>query len=95
MIDTPQLVNAQEFRPGGTKSQNMQLHQGQWYFMRDLRYQGWSPVRRIVLAWGVFTGKYDALTWELDRGDKPQGPNSGFEVLSELDEAGRELSATA
>lgn len=35
-----------------------------WYSCRPLGYQGICLRRRLKLAWGVFTGKYDAVRWE-------------------------------
>jgi len=35
-----------------------------WIPLRPLGFQGLSLKRRLKLAWGVFTGKYDAVYWE-------------------------------
>jgi hypothetical protein len=34
-----------------------------WVMARPLGFQGLCLRRRIALAWGVFTGRYDALCW--------------------------------
>lgn len=36
---------------------------GVWVAARPLGWQGWSLRRRLKLAWGVFTGRYDVLKW--------------------------------
>ena len=35
-----------------------------WVPVRSLGYSGFYLFRRLKLAWGVFTGKYDAVEWE-------------------------------
>lgn len=35
-----------------------------WVPVRSLGYSGFYLLRRLKLAWGVFTGKYDAVVWE-------------------------------
>lgn len=43
---------------------NAEVKPGVWLPARPLNHtiDGWR--RRIVLAWGVLTGKYDALDWQ-------------------------------
>lgn len=36
-----------------------------WWSARPLNYAG--LFRRLALAWGVFTGRYDALKWGGDQ----------------------------
>ena len=33
------------------------------YMARPMGWQGSFVIHRLRLAWGVFTGKYDALRW--------------------------------
>lgn len=35
-----------------------------WIPCRPIGFQGLSLRRRLALAWGVFTGRYDAIFWE-------------------------------
>lgn len=41
-----------------------EYRKGQWTPARPLSYGGIGLFKRIRLAWGVFTGRYDALDWE-------------------------------
>lgn len=46
-----------------------QIKPGVWAPARPLNHtvDGWR--RRVVLAWGVLTGKYDALDWQENPND--------------------------
>jgi hypothetical protein len=37
---------------------------GKWISARPLPFYGLRLFHNIKLAWGVFTGKYDALKWD-------------------------------
>lgn len=39
------------------------LPNGRWVMARSLGFQALWLKRRLQLAWGVFTGRYDALAW--------------------------------
>ena len=58
------LVNLKEHfvGNGGTMTEDKQ---GNWVPARPLGY--YSLTRRFRIAWGVFTGKYDALKWPGDQ----------------------------
>jgi hypothetical protein len=40
-------------------------HAGQWVCARPVGWQGLCLLKRLKLAWGVFTGRYDVLKWPL------------------------------
>ena len=52
-----------------TEIQNHNVTKGfpdgqKWVPARPLGYFGLCPIRRIKLAWSVFTGKNDVLKWK-------------------------------
>lgn len=55
----PNLFLADQLRDWGVATEI----DGRWVAARPLGYQGWMPLHRLRLAWGVFTGRYDALRW--------------------------------
>ena len=40
-------------------------NEGNWVAARPMQLRGFFLRRRLKLAWGVFTGRYDALRWPL------------------------------
>ena len=62
-MTAPQLVNFKTFdRPETMK----QVGLDRWVPARDYRLPELALMRRLRLAWGVFTGRYDAFDWEQD-----------------------------
>jgi hypothetical protein len=62
-MNTPHLYFVPELIEWGTHTQTNHPEAG-WIPARPLGFQGLSLRRRLSLAWGVFTGKYDAVYWE-------------------------------
>ena len=63
MKKAPQLIHTEGFSAiGGYWSAQCRLPDGRWVMARPIGY--FSLRSRLKLAWGVFTGKYDALQWE-------------------------------
>jgi hypothetical protein len=62
-MNQPQLINYTDI----DANVSMQLPDGRWVPARAMAWQ-YSGVKelknRLTLAWGVFTGKYDAFDWE-------------------------------
>jgi hypothetical protein len=61
----PSLHSAHDIYNSDNMSQRSS--DGMWTPARPLGWQGpslYSLKQRFVLAWGVFTSKYDALKWE-------------------------------
>jgi len=60
--NAPNLYKLEHLVQIGTNPQDMTEHPtGQWV---PARYMGdYRLLTRIRLAWGVFTGKYDAVKW--------------------------------
>jgi hypothetical protein len=61
----PNLIYAENFKEGEIHSSNQVSIDGgkTWCLARGMGFQGLCFTRRLELAWGVFTGKYDALRW--------------------------------
>lgn len=56
----PNLITADSLLTWDVHAEN---EIGKWVLARGLGWQGLCFRRRLKLAWGVFTGKYDALRW--------------------------------
>lgn len=57
----PNIYLLEELTPEQVNSTQTEASPGKWCPARPLGYPSfWS---RIKLAWGVFTGKYDAVKW--------------------------------
>lgn len=62
-MNTPHLYQVSDLVE--STQQASQLHpECGWIPVRPLGFQGISLKRRLKLAWGVFTGRYDAVFWE-------------------------------
>ncbi len=59
-MNSPSIYVADRLRdwPAATE-----LKDGRWVYARPLGFQGFCLRRRWQLAWGVFTGRFDALRW--------------------------------
>lgn len=55
---------AQEIKNTSVTTENKK---GQWVPVRSESHTVDSFLYRVKLAWGVFTGKYDALDWQEDQ----------------------------
>jgi hypothetical protein len=62
-MNTPHLYYVPELVKWENTTQTCHPEAG-WIPARPLGFQGLSLKRRLKLAWGVFTGKYDAMYWE-------------------------------
>lgn len=58
-MKTPNLISADQLYSGEDPQTGLVLHG--WRTVRPTSYP--SLLRRFRLAWGVFTGRYDALNW--------------------------------
>lgn len=59
-MNSPSIYTADHLRDWGVSKE---LKNGRWVYARPLGYQGLCLRQRLKLAWGVFTGRYDALYW--------------------------------
>ena len=65
----PNLISADQLYSGEDPQTGLVMHcwpgaglrDGRWVAARPVGYP--SILRRFRLAWGVFTGRYDALKW--------------------------------
>lgn len=64
-MESPSLVRASDFTYDGIHATVGQRVGDRIYPVRGLTFGGFCPLRRVRLAWGVFTGRYDALTFDL------------------------------
>lgn len=63
-LDVPKLVNATNLMNNAERCRAYIPDGKKWIPMRGVPFWGLCPVKRIKLAWLVFTGKADALVWE-------------------------------
>ncbi|MBK8246245.1 MAG: hypothetical protein IPK85_02380 [Gemmatimonadetes bacterium] len=55
------IIDEQAGRSGSTRERRSD---GRWYRARSFGWHGLVLRTRLRLAWRVFTGRYDALSWE-------------------------------
>jgi hypothetical protein len=80
-LNTPHLYYVPELVKWANTTQTCHPEAG-WIPARPLGFQGLSLKRRLKLAWGVFTGKYDAMYWEPTLLDLyPREDNTGLNKL--------------
>lgn len=63
-LPLPQLVCASDIRGDETKGILSANVKGRWVPVRGIRPTWLKPWTRLKLAWMVFTGRADAVTWE-------------------------------
>ena len=59
-MNTPNLFWARELKEWDMSTSG---RLGIWHMARPIGFQGICLRRRLKLAWGVFTGRYDAVRW--------------------------------
>jgi hypothetical protein len=62
-MNTPHLFQVSELAQQTNEVRQCHPEAG-WIPVRPLGFQGLCLKRRLKLAWGVFTGQYDAVYWE-------------------------------
>lgn len=59
-MNTPNLYWARELKEWNMSARGPL---GIWHMCRPIGFPGLCLRRRLTLAWGVFTGRYDAVRW--------------------------------
>jgi hypothetical protein len=62
-MNTPHLFQVSKLVEFATEVKQLHPEAG-WIPLRPLGFQGLCLRRRMQLAWGVFTGRFDAVSWE-------------------------------
>lgn len=74
-IRTPELYHADQLGFGPTTTIDKHPHNIH-VLVRPLSMSGINMLQRLRMAWGVFTGKYDAVRWiEPNNRDLPRDEN--------------------
>lgn len=95
-MNQPQIINHTSIDSSCTT----QLPDGRWLPARPMGYQYYALrnfLNRLKLAWGVFTGKYDAFDWEpsesprerIDREKKAVGVDRQY-IITKLSPVGND-----